>query len=66
MNAAISELSEHDISTTRPSSPNNTTGFLTATVHDPDGNEIELVQWPMDHPDGMTAADFIANERRPA
>jgi lactoylglutathione lyase len=27
-------------------------------IHDPDGNKIELVQWPVGHPDGMTAADF--------
>ena len=25
---------------------------------EPDGNRIELVPWPTDHPDGMTAADF--------
>lgn len=31
----------------------------TSTVLDPDGNEIELVQWPAGHPVGMTAADFI-------
>ena len=27
-------------------------------VIDPDGNRIELVQWPDGHADGMTAADF--------
>jgi lactoylglutathione lyase len=30
----------------------------TAWTTDPDGNRIELVQWPPGHPDGMTAADF--------
>jgi lactoylglutathione lyase len=25
---------------------------------DPDGNRIELVQWPAGHADGITAADF--------
>jgi lactoylglutathione lyase len=25
---------------------------------DPDGRQIELVQWPPGHPDGVTAADF--------
>jgi hypothetical protein len=28
------------------------------TVADPDGNRIELVQWPPGHPDGMTEADL--------
>jgi lactoylglutathione lyase len=27
-------------------------------IDDPDGYRIELVQWPPDHPDGITAADF--------
>ena len=27
-------------------------------IVDPDGNRIELVQWPAGHADGMTAADF--------
>ena len=32
--------------------------FRTTLVVDPDGNRIELVQWPAGHADGMTAADF--------
>jgi lactoylglutathione lyase len=39
-------------------SPDGTDDFLTAVVDDPDGNRIELVQWPDGHPVGMTAADF--------
>ena len=27
-------------------------------IVDPDGNRIELVQWPAGHADGMTAADL--------
>jgi lactoylglutathione lyase len=27
-------------------------------VIDPDGNRIELVQWPAGHADGLTAADW--------
>jgi lactoylglutathione lyase len=34
----------------------------TTTVTDPDGREIELVQWPPGHPDGMTAADWGESE----
>lgn len=32
--------------------------FLTTMISDPDGNQIELVQWPAGHTDGMTAADW--------
>ena len=35
-------------------------GIWTSWVTDPDGYRIELVQWPPDHPAGMTAADFVA------
>jgi lactoylglutathione lyase len=34
----------------------------TATVTDPDGRSIELVQWPADHAAGMNAADFPDQE----
>lgn len=33
-------------------------GMRTAWVTDPDGNRIEMVQWPPGHPEGMTGADF--------
>jgi hypothetical protein len=33
---------------------------------DPDGYQIELVQWPVGHTDGMTAADFTKKHLRPA
>lgn len=33
-------------------------GPRTATVVDPDGYHLELVQWPPDHPIAMTRADF--------
>ena len=41
-----------------PGSPDGSDEFRTAWITDPDGNRIELVQWPPGHPDGMTAADF--------
>jgi lactoylglutathione lyase len=43
-----------------PGSPDGSNEFRTAWITDPDGNRIELVQWPPDHPDGMTAGDFSA------
>src|ERR1044072_4122805 len=39
-------------------SPDGTDEFQTAWLTDPDGNRIELVQWPPGHPDGMGEADF--------
>ncbi|MDQ6779110.1 MAG: VOC family protein [Actinomycetota bacterium] len=39
----------------RPDGPD---GPQTASLTDPDGYRIELVQWPPGHADGITAADF--------
>jgi lactoylglutathione lyase len=41
-----------------PASPDGSDEFRTAWITDPDGNRIELVQWPPGHPDGMTTADW--------
>lgn len=41
-------------------SPDGTEEFLVAMLADPDGNAVELVQWPPGHAEGMTAADFAA------
>jgi lactoylglutathione lyase len=41
-----------------PASPDGSDELRTAWITDPDGNRIELVQWPPDHLDGMTSADF--------
>ena len=41
-----------------PDSPDGTDDFLTTWITDPDGNRIELVQWPAGHADGITAADW--------
>jgi lactoylglutathione lyase len=58
MAATIRELAAHGIDAGAPSSPDGSGDFQTATVTDPDGNLIELVQWPAGHADGMSAADF--------
>ena len=39
-------------------SPADPASIRTSRLTDPDGNRIELVQWPAGHPAGMTAADF--------
>lgn len=41
-----------------PGSPDGSDEFWTAWITDPDGNRIELVQWPPGHSDGMTTADW--------
>lgn len=58
MDATIRALAAQGIDAGAPSSPDGSGDFQTATIVDPDGNHIELVQWPAGHPDGMSAADF--------
>ena len=57
MAVACTQLARHGIAVDEPTSPNGTPDFWTAMLSDPDGNRIELVQWPPGHPDGITAAD---------
>jgi lactoylglutathione lyase len=58
MDATISELAARGIDADVPVSPDGSDDFRTTLVTDPDGNRIELVQWPADHADGITAADW--------
>ena len=58
MDATITELAAKGIDTEAPESPDGSDDFLTSWITDPDGNRIELVQWPAGHPDGITAADW--------
>jgi len=58
MDAAVKRLAAHGIDTEAPTSPDGSEDFLTTWIVDPDGNRIELVQWPAGHTDGMTAADW--------
>lgn len=58
MGAAIAELAAKGIEAEEPSSPDGSDDFLTSWAVDPDGNRIELVQWPPGHADGITSADF--------
>ena len=51
-------LAERGIDADVPVSPDASDDFRTTWVIDPDGNRIELVQWPADHADGITAADW--------
>jgi lactoylglutathione lyase len=58
MHATIADLTARGVDTEPPGPPGNPDDPRTAWLTDPDGNRIELVQWPAGHPDGMTAADF--------
>ena len=58
MDEAVNVLREHHADVDEPGSPDGTPGFLTVTVKDPDGRDIELVQWPPGHAAGLSADDF--------
>ena len=58
MDATLAELAARGIDADVPGSPDGSDDFRTTWVVDPDGNRIELVQWPADHAAGITAADW--------
>jgi lactoylglutathione lyase len=58
MAATVAELAARGIDAEAPTSPDGSDDFLTAWITDPDGNRIELVQWPAGHPGGLSAADW--------
>ena len=58
MDATVAELRAKGVDVADPGSPDGSADFLTSWITDPDGNRIELVQWPPGHADGLTAADW--------
>jgi lactoylglutathione lyase len=58
MDVTLRELAERGIYAEAPTSPDGSADFRTTWIVDPDGNRIELVQWPAGHADGITAADW--------
>jgi lactoylglutathione lyase len=58
MDATVAELGAGGVDVGVPTSPDGSDDFRTTWIVDPDGNRIELVQWPGGHTDGMTAADM--------
>jgi lactoylglutathione lyase len=58
MDSTVTELAARGIDAETPTSPDGSDSFLTTWITDPDGNRIELVQWPADHADGFTADDW--------
>jgi lactoylglutathione lyase len=58
MDATLGELRPRGIDAEVPTSPDDSEDFRTTWITDPDGNRIELVQWPAGHADGISAADW--------
>jgi lactoylglutathione lyase len=58
MDETVAMLRAAAIEVDEPTSPDGSRHVLTAKLADPDGNAIELVQWPPGHCDGMSATDF--------
>ncbi len=58
LDAAITQLASQGIGADARASSDGSDGPRTTWITDPDGNRIELVQWPPDHADGFTAADW--------
>ena len=58
LDAALADLAAEGIAAAPPGLPGDAGGPRTSWITDPDGYRIELVQWPADHADGMTVADF--------
>lgn len=58
MDTTIRDLAACGVHASELASPDGSEEFWTAWVVDPDGNRIELVQWPAGHADGITAADW--------
>jgi lactoylglutathione lyase len=58
MDEAVNALRDHRVDVGEPRSPDGTAEFLIVTVKDPDGRDIELVQWPPGHAAGLSAEDW--------
>lgn len=58
MAATITDLAARGVVAETPTSPDGRADFLTTSIVDPDGNRIELVQWPAGHATGMSSSDW--------
>jgi lactoylglutathione lyase len=66
VHATVAQLAARGLEVEAPASPDGSDEFWTASLTDPDGYAIELVQWPPGHPAGMTRADLTGPTDRPA
>lgn len=58
LQAAVADLAARGIEADHVAAATDADEPSTAWVTDPDGNRIELVQWPVGHPAGLSAADW--------
>jgi len=58
LDATRAEFAARGVEVDEPQLPGGKEGPRTSWITDPDGNRIELVQWPDGHEAGMSAADF--------
>ena len=58
LDTTLADLAAQGIVAEPPELPADTDGPRTSWITDPDGYRTELVQWPADHADGITEADF--------
>jgi lactoylglutathione lyase len=56
--ATLADLTRAGIASDGIERPGGPEGPAVANLRDPDDYQIELVQWPPGHPDGITRADF--------
>jgi catechol 2,3-dioxygenase-like lactoylglutathione lyase family enzyme len=56
LDATIADLATRGLTAEPPAEPGP--GIRTSWLTDPDGYRIELIQWALGHPPGMTAADL--------
>jgi len=59
LDAKVVEFAETGVAFDGPHQPAGDHGPKTCFLRDPDGYQIELVQWPPGHADGITRADFL-------
>jgi lactoylglutathione lyase len=58
LDATRAELASRGVELDEPQLPGGEEGPRTSWIADPDGNRIELVEWPDGHAPGMSADDF--------
>ena len=63
VHATVAHLAARGVKAEEPSSPDGSADFWTAWVTDPDGYRIELVQWPVGHPDGLVGPGDLGQSR---
>src|SRR3954451_22881347 len=66
LHATVARLAARGIEAEEPGSSDGSDDFWTTWLTDPDGHRIELVQWPSEHPDGMTGSDLSDGDTQSA